>query len=214
MNEIIDVLKKILVQVDKWGDMLKSVYDPNADGVVKDSDKLEGQTLIQVRNHTAPDSDKLEGNTLAQVQNHPQKTNVKARAYLSSNQTIPHQTLTVVEFDTENYDPGSLFNISTHRFVAPFPCFCLVISMIEYLNIDIIANKAYCSNICINGSQWVGGGVHAAYVAGITYTISDIVPLDTDDYVEIKAWHNAGASVRIRAGSIRSYISVHLLSKT
>jgi len=34
------------------GDMFKSVYDPNADGVVKDSDKLEGSTKAQVQDHT------------------------------------------------------------------------------------------------------------------------------------------------------------------
>jgi len=52
MNEIIDCLKKILIQVDKWGDMKKSDYDPNADEVVKDSDKLEGSTKAQVQDHT------------------------------------------------------------------------------------------------------------------------------------------------------------------
>lgn len=52
MSQIVDCLKKIILQVDKWGDMLKSVYDPDADGVVADSDKLEGSTKTQVRDHT------------------------------------------------------------------------------------------------------------------------------------------------------------------
>lgn len=34
------------------GDMLKAVYDPNEDGVVKDSDKLEASTKVQVQDHT------------------------------------------------------------------------------------------------------------------------------------------------------------------
>lgn len=34
------------------GDMLKSVYDSNKDGVVDDSKKLEGETLAQVQDHT------------------------------------------------------------------------------------------------------------------------------------------------------------------
>lgn len=33
------------------GDMLKSTYDPNDDGVVKDSDKLEGSTKAEVQDH-------------------------------------------------------------------------------------------------------------------------------------------------------------------
>jgi hypothetical protein len=34
------------------GDMTKTVYDPNDDGVVKDSDKLEGSNKATVQNHT------------------------------------------------------------------------------------------------------------------------------------------------------------------
>jgi len=33
------------------GDMLKAIYDPNDDGVVKDSDKLEASTKVQVQDH-------------------------------------------------------------------------------------------------------------------------------------------------------------------
>jgi hypothetical protein len=35
-----------------YGDMTKAVYDPNDDGRVVDSDKLQGQTLAQVQDHT------------------------------------------------------------------------------------------------------------------------------------------------------------------
>lgn len=47
-----NLLKRMLKEAVKWGDMLKSVYDPNTDGVVVDSDKLEGSTKAQVQDHT------------------------------------------------------------------------------------------------------------------------------------------------------------------
>lgn len=46
--------------VDDHADMLKSVYDPNADGVVKDSDKLEGSSKSEVRVHEPLSHDHLE----------------------------------------------------------------------------------------------------------------------------------------------------------
>ena len=56
--EIINLLKRILKAASVWGDMLKSVYDSNADGIVNDSDKLESNTLAQVRaNVLTPDYD-------------------------------------------------------------------------------------------------------------------------------------------------------------
>lgn len=43
------------IAVPGGGDMTTGTYDPNTDGVVKDSDKLEGNTLAQVRNHDPKD---------------------------------------------------------------------------------------------------------------------------------------------------------------
>ncbi len=60
--EIVNLLKKILVQVLLWGDMLKSVYDTNANGVVDNSEKLDGNTLAQVWDHT-PKAHKLDSHT-------------------------------------------------------------------------------------------------------------------------------------------------------
>jgi len=85
MNEIIDCLKKILVQAEKFGDMLKSVYDPDADGVVNDSDKLEGSTKTQVQDHTP------KAHTLAShsTKAHSELTGVGANQHHSEAHTHP-----------------------------------------------------------------------------------------------------------------------------
>ena len=41
------------------GDMLKSVYDTNDNGVVDNSEKLEGKTLAEVRDHAPKDTIRL-----------------------------------------------------------------------------------------------------------------------------------------------------------
>ena len=44
--------KKYVDDVVPTGDMLKSTYDPGANGVVDNSEKLEASTKAQVRDHT------------------------------------------------------------------------------------------------------------------------------------------------------------------
>ena len=41
-----------------------------------------------------------------------------ARAYLGTNQSIPDQTTTVLNIDTENFDIQGEFNTSTYRYIA------------------------------------------------------------------------------------------------
>lgn len=50
------------IELAGGGDMLKSTYDPNDDGKVVDSDKLEGSTKAQVRAHS-PQSHALNSHT-------------------------------------------------------------------------------------------------------------------------------------------------------
>lgn len=52
MIEILNLLKIILSKLKTVGDMKRSVYDPNLDDIVDNSEKLEGSTKTQVQDHT------------------------------------------------------------------------------------------------------------------------------------------------------------------
>jgi len=92
--EIINLLRRLIIKASEWGDMLKNVYDPNTDGVVADSDKLEGNTKTEVQNHTP------KAHTLAShsTKAHPELTGVTASQH--------HTKTTSLTEISPDYDSG------------------------------------------------------------------------------------------------------------
>lgn len=187
MNEIIDCLKKILVQVDKWGDMLKSVYDPNADGVVVDSDKLEGSTKTQVQDHFL-------------------KAKVIARAYQSTEQTIPTGEYTKVNLQTENYDIGTSF--ANSRFTAKVAGYHLCIGNLRFK--DIPADNAVGIHLAKNGTACAWRDNYTSIATSPVVGVSDMPYLAVDDYIELLAVHWTGSNKNLEALSKSTFLVVAL----
>jgi len=77
-------------------------------------------------------------------------------AYLATNQTISHNTTTIIQYITEQFDTASCFDTSTYRFtpnVAGYYC------LTAYTTTVGTANRAYSiiPQIRKNGSAIVGG---------------------------------------------------------
>jgi len=137
-------------------------------------------------------------------------TTAKAAAYVSASQTISSNTWTKVNFDTEHYDPGNNFDTTNKRFTAPVAGYYLITSLIGYSSVQ--DQKRYISAIYQNGSRiktfyTVASGTTNAYCS-----LSAIVYLDANDYVEIWTYHDATASQSLDGQSLFSDFSVHLLS--
>jgi len=49
--EIINLLRRLVKEAQKWGDMKKSIYDINSNDIVDNSEKLEGSSKAQVQDH-------------------------------------------------------------------------------------------------------------------------------------------------------------------
>ena len=128
-------------------------------------------------------------------------------------QSIPNATWTKVELTTVDWDGlGEFDNITNYRFTALNAGYYQVNAQLRMLN---IANdtQARCA-IYKNG---VGVGIRFVYSYNGNHdpmpTVSDMVYLDVDDYLELYVYHTDGAASDLDGPSQYTFMSVHLLSK-
>lgn len=131
--------------------------------------------------------------------------------YLGVNQSIPDQTWTVVNLNTELFDGNNEFDINTHRFTAGASGYYFVSVASSYDAIQ--AGKVVHAAVRANGNDWkilmnLTTGLQFAQVP----SISGVIYLAAGDYIESMVWHNYGASRNINASDYATFMSVHRLS--
>ncbi len=63
-----------------------------------------------------------------------------------------------------------------------------------------------------NGALHVYDREHAAYASELIVTVSDVIYLAVDSYVELYAWHNSSSTKPTLSGTTLVYMSIHRLS--
>lgn len=131
----------------------------------------------------------------------------RARAYRSTNQDCANETLTQIQFNTENFDNLNEYdNAVNYRFTAQATGYYLVIGNV-FLD-DMSATTTVRIYIYKNGSSHAERGIIGAHKIGI----ADVVYLAAGEYVDIRCSHNRGYGVWILPGSENTFIAVHRLS--
>lgn len=149
--------------------------------------------------------------------------------YKTALQTITNNTETLVEFDTENFDNGQEFDVTTHLFTAKTSGLYLILSGLNYAtSSSTTADKTLGLRLKKNGTIY-----SESYVASpndivipppvsITVTATNpkvsvmtqqIIHLDKGDTIGIYAFQNTGASKDIMAGREDNYLSIKKLLK-
>jgi hypothetical protein len=114
-----------------------------------------------------------------------------------ASQTVAHNTVTVLELNTEVIDRGSNFNTTTDRFVVPKAGTYYITAGVRC---NFAANR-YIAQIQKNGSDIGGtvgtltGEMTAVSTAHNTIISHALVDLAVDDYIELFIYHNNGSSV-------------------
>jgi len=135
----------------------------------------------------------------------------RARAYLTSDQTIADSSDTKVTLNSKNYDGDDEFDSSTnYRFTAKNDGYYQVNASVSYASPVDQAN--YIVQIRKNGTAYSKAQISTSGTTRVSIPISDIVPLETDDYLELYTSHNSGSSRDIDGGTIQAFMSVHRLS--
>lgn len=137
-----------------------------------------------------------------------------ARAYLTSNQTVNHDTWTTISGYTENFDIGS--NFASDKYTAP---------VTGYYHVDFQARLYDAGSELTYGAivLFKNNAANVSVVAGEVHTDSSIVTIGSStlcyltagDYLDIRVYGllSAGSGDFVAyAGSENTYISVHLIS--
>jgi hypothetical protein len=137
----------------------------------------------------------------------------KARAYLSTNQSINSGTATKVLFDAVTFDTNSNFDgVTNHRFTPTVAGKYLVsssalldtIATVETLGLIIYkTGSAYSQNLA---------GFTPGFAASFPCQINDTVDMNgSTDYLEIYAYQTSGVAKNINAGTGQTWVTFSLL---
>ena len=118
------------------------------------------------------------------------------QATVNGAQTISTGTATKIEFDTENFDTNSKYDVSTYRFTPGTAGKYLIHARVGYADASS-DDKAQESRIYKNGSLVLKGRRRTVGATGrdATVTCVGIVDLGASDYVEAFAYHNNGTNL-------------------
>jgi len=142
-------------------------------------------------------------------------TTAKAWAYLSSDQlNLTNNTITTVVLDTEDYDPGKNFDISTNKFVVPVSGWYDIDGQVLWKTTSVVADKRYDALVYVNANLKIFSPNHSSLADSISCPFSGKPYLQANDEIYLKARQVSGVdTVDIWGGSAyATYISIHLIS--
>ena len=136
----------------------------------------------------------------------------RARVTRDATQTMVKSTLDKVEWDTEDYDPLSDFDIVTARnYAVPVTGRYLVTA---HVSISIAtAGVSVVAGAFVDGADVLRGSRCEAHSAG-TYTsvIADILALTAGEVVDIRIFHDDGTNRDLTDGAKGNSFALHCLS--
>lgn len=130
----------------------------------------------------------------------------------TTTQDIPHNVMTKVQYNAEDYDVQSEFDSTTnYRFTAKTPGRYLVILKGEVYPFTDVANNRLTIQIQKNGAD--AGSAVAAFVGSnwVFGTSVIVVDLAVNDYLEGYLRHREGSTINITVGVGKNYLAVQKL---
>jgi len=137
-------------------------------------------------------------------------TDVKARIYPSSDQTIPSGSHTQILIDTVDFDPAGGFDSANNRYIVPTTGYYLLIGAVGYGS--VVANKLIVAEVYKGGSYVLQYWGHTSSTSNIVVQVSGVVHLAKDDIIRLFAWHNFGSDATVFKGPVNTCLMLHLLS--
>ena len=117
----------------------------------------------------------------------------------NNTQSIPNNTSTKIEFNSEVFDSHGYYDHSTnYRFTPLLAGYYYITASIYYVNV----NNVYAIDIKKNGSRYVNLDFKVDFAGTRSAFISSLVSFNgSSDYVEIFGYHTTGSSITIGNGA-------------
>ncbi len=134
------------------------------------------------------------------------------RAYDSGGTTIADGTATKVLFATENFDPNN--NFANSSYTAPVTGFYQINGRVAFAT-SISTGVAAIILIYVDGVEYSRGMADGtSFVSSSAYTVSDIVPCNVGQTIDIYMYQDSAGTEATQTGSAHTYISGHLVHQT
>jgi len=135
---------------------------------------------------------------------------VKVRAFKAVNQTVPKTTWTKVAYEAREYDSLGLFNTNLSRFVPNQNGFYQLYATVRYEQSTQGARELA---VYRNGiAHAYGSTVAASGPSPLGVTVSDVIDLTTNDYIEVYTYQSSNGDTVILSNQVNSFFSIYKLN--
>jgi len=124
---------------------------------------------------------------------------------LGTTQSIPSAAVTLLELDTVAFDANSDFDVDLYRFVAPENGYYQFNGSVR-LDVAVAAKNGFVS-IRKNGSHAAVGYGHTGSTGDVSFSISTLLYLAADDYVDLAVRQDFGVAEDAVANIYSTFLS-------
>lgn len=130
-------------------------------------------------------------------------------AYANATTSLGHNVWTKIQFQVEEFDTNSNYDVSTYRFT---PTIAGYYQINGCLNIYIGPSGLMLISIFKNGSEYKRGNqIYTSAGTNLQTTVNSLVYCNgTTDYIELHAYQNTGSSVNLSQGIVETWFNGHL----
>lgn len=136
-----------------------------------------------------------------------------ARTFITAAQdNLTDTTWTVITLDTDEFDSGTITDLSNYKITPAVAGQYLVMGQITYTN--TIADKTYYAQIYFNGTSAKSIGIAhtGAATTDVSVPICDVIVFDNNDYVQLRGQVNVGAAtVDVNVGTTDTFLVLYRL---
>jgi len=137
----------------------------------------------------------------------PQQT--CARIYLSTDQSIPHDTWTKVLLDSVQFDTQGEADLANNRIVCKTTNRRFILGHVAFCMVDVVPQQRYGVGIQVNG-DWVSSSFnHSSIVNTITLDCLSPSFSTSADVIDLWIHHTSGVAVRILGGIWSTWLALY-----
>ena len=138
-------------------------------------------------------------------------TAAKANVYLSENQSLTGGAITDLALDTELFDVGSNFNVSTYKFTAPVTGYYYVSALVTFTVTAAGDDTLMWIETDGNVNNEVQVRISAPSTSPVTLAGSTIMALIAGEYIRVRVRNNTNNDSIISSDG-QTFLAIHLLS--